>query len=66
MLSKPKHAKMNLKMLFNESVKHKSAAYVSWIKKNRISSLNKGTEQHIGNGYKYNPVHVFAGSAGYI
>lgn len=29
MLSKPKHVKMNLKMLFNETVKHKSAAYVS-------------------------------------
>lgn len=25
-----------------------------------------GTEKHIANGYKYNPVHVFAGSAGYI
>lgn len=25
-----------------------------------------GTEKHIGNGYKNNPVHVFAGSAGYI
>lgn len=63
---------MNLKMLFNESVKHKSAAYVSWMSElKRIEFLHLikahiGTEKHIGNGYKNNPVHVFAGSAGYI